>query len=257
MDIIVLAFSNNDNKAVFNLKKSLHKYGYNYEIIGAGIKWESFMTKIKGYYNYISKLDDKKIVCIIDAYDILACDRPENLKEKFLSFQSNIVVGAENTCTINCKPLDEHFNKSKNVKNIYEYVNSGFCIGYAKNMVHMLKYVLDLNIKDDQIGVGKYMNEYYDNICLDGKGSIVSNINLSGTVFHTIWKNNKVYNINTKENPCFIHTPGIDFDLHWRMDYFGNKILGEEYEKISMSEKYNGFYKKVKSWLGDLVNYLW
>lgn len=244
MNLLILAFANEKNILSENLENSLIKYEYNYKIIGEGLKWVNFMTKIKTCYDFIIQTD-YDLIAIIDAYDVIACDGPDVLIKKFLKFDKDIVVGAENYCGGNCIPLDRYYEKTKREKGPYMYANGGFYIGYKKNILSMLKYILSLGISDDQIGLGRYINKYPYDICLDGNGTLISNVVVS-SYFDTYYVDNRVKNIKTKEYPCFIHTPGIQLDLYNRMDYFGKKVLGKKYKKYTSSEKFSCFYNKCK-----------
>lgn len=246
MKLLILAFANDKNILLTNLKYSLKKYGYEYKIIGDGIKWVNFMTKIKECYDYINNLEDDYIISIIDAYDILACDSPDVLLSKFLSYNSKIVIGAENDCGGNCVPLVNYF-KNNNKKSRYKYANGGFYIGYKQDILFMLEYILDLNISDDQIGLGKYINDYPENIYLDTDGDFISNVNIRSSYFDTYWINGRVKNIKTKKFPCFVHTPSIQYDFHNRMDYFGYRILGNKYKTYTYKQKITRFYNKYQS----------
>ena len=123
MKFLTLAFANQKNILLTILENSLIKYGYKYRIIGHGLKWENFMTKIRTCYDYIKTVPDNSIICIIDAYDVLACDTPQNLLNKFLSFNKNIVVGAENACGGNCVELTNYLKYNNEDKLNYQYAN--------------------------------------------------------------------------------------------------------------------------------------
>ena len=243
MNFLVLAFANEKNILLSNLERSLIKYQYQYKIIGEGKKWINFMTKIQACYNYLQKVD-YDIVCIIDAYDVLACDYAHVLLKKFLTLKTDIVVGAENDCGDNCVPLDEYFEKNETGR--YQYANGGFYIGYRSSILKMLRYVLNLGIGDDQIGIGKYFNCHPNNIRLDTQGNLVSNVNIGSAYCDTYFVDNRVKNIKTNVYPCFIHTPSIQFDFYRRMDYFGQHLLGRKYKKYDCVTKASNFYTKYK-----------
>lgn len=253
MSVLVLAFANQENILLDNLQNSLRKYGYHYQIIGKGMKWENFMTKVKACYDYILQVKNYELVCIVDAFDMLACGSPKKLVRKFKRYHKDIVVGGENACGGNCTPLDAHFKYSDNEKGRYQYANGGFYIGYPKAVAHMLKYILDLGIEDDQIGIGKYMNKYPYNTCLDHNGSLISNVNITKSYYDTYWKDGKVTNVKTGAHPCFVHTPSIQYDFHIRMDYFGRRLLKDKYNEYSTMEKCKRFYSKYKTKVNKLA----
>ncbi len=244
----VVAFANKENIYLDNLVNSLNKYRYDFEIIGEGVKWKNFMTKVFHCKKYIEKLPENTIVAVIDAFDVLACDISELLLIKFKKFHKRIVFGCENNCVSGiCTPLDRYFEYHSDVKKgRYTYVNGGFYIGYRESLLHMYEYILGTRLTDDQLAMGKYINKYPEHIGLDMTGNLVSNIQIY-SYFDTVWKG-KPYNRKTRKSSCFIHTPGMFFDLTYRMDYFGSRILKSEYKTLTLYDKlYNHsprvFYK--------------
>lgn len=245
MKLFVVSYANTKNKLSLNLESSLKKYNYNYKIVGEGEKWVNFMTKIKGCYNFIiDNLSEDYVVIICDAYDVLACDYSDVTLKKFLRLNKKIIVGAENKCGTNCIDLDNYYRYHNEKRLRYQYANGGFYMGYRNEILKMLKHMLDSCIPDDQISMCKYINKYPKNIGIDSKGELVSNIQIYSYT-DTVWKNNRVYNKYTGEYPCFIHTPAITFDMAYRLDYFGQRILGKNYKKLSLSEKITKAYNKI------------
>lgn len=251
MSLFVVSYANNKNSLSDNLEASLRKYGYRYRIIGEGDKWVNFMTKIRGCYSYLKKTEEisgDDIVVICDAYDVLACDYPEILIKKFKRFQRKgrkILVGSENKCGTNCIPLDKYYEYHNEPRGRYQYANGGFYMGEKNELIKMFRYILSQGIGDDQISLCNYINQYPEKVQIDSKGSVVSNIQIY-SYGDTIWKNNKPYNKYTDESPCFIHTPAISFDLCFRLDYFGDRILGDEYSTLPIREKVSMVWTKTK-----------
>lgn len=248
-DIFVISFANKKNILSSNLENTLKKYNYDYEIIGDGLKWENFMTKIRECYKYIKSNKDfnkNTVIAIVDCYDLFACDSPKKLIKKFKSFDKKIVAGAESMCLGNCIPLNSYYRYHDMKKNHpYQYANGGFYIGYKEYILDMLHFMLKLNNPDDQIALCKYINKYPKNVGIDTTGSMVSNITLY-SYFDSYWnkKKNKVKNTLTNEYPCFVHTPGADLDCKYRYDYFGEKILGTKHK----SDKTNNVKKMISNY---------
>ena len=245
MKLLIVTFSTDKNILLSNLEISLNKYNYDYKIIGEGCKWVNFMTKIKCCYDFIGTVNNYDLIAVTDAYDVLACDDSRILIKKFLSFNSRIVVGSENACGGNCVPLGNYFKHNK--KGRYNYVNGGFYIGYKDDILKMLKCILDMNISDDQIGLGKYINKFPNTVTVDTEGSLISNVNIYGSYFDTYWVNDRVKNIKTGKCPCFVHTPSIQYDFYNRMDYFGKRIVGRCYKSYNLQTKIMNFCKKYKN----------
>lgn len=254
MKLIVVSYANNHNKLSDNLEQSLEKYGYEYKLVGEGEKWVNFMTKIKGCYRFIrDNLNDDYIVIVCDAYDVLACGDSEVIMNKFLKFEKRIVVGTENKCGTNCVPLDYYYNYHDEKKKRYQYANGGFYMGYRQDILKMYKKFLDDNHPDDQISLCNYINKNPELFGVDSDGKLISNIQIY-SYGDTIWKKNKVYNKYTHEYPCFIHTPAITFDMAYRLNYFGSRLL-PNYNRLSNRDKISKLYNKTKTrpWIVFLI----
>ena len=249
--MLVLSFANQESIYLDNLIQSFKKYNYKYQIIGKGTEWKNFITKIKHCQAYLEKMEYNDIVVVTDAFDVIACNSSDRLERKFRRFNKGLVFGCENICLDNCIPPTNYFRLNK--KGVYNYANGGFYMGYRDNLVHLYKYVLKTKLTDDQVAIGKYINKYPTKVALDTQGELVSNIQIN-SYNHTIWKNNRVYNKVTKKYPCFIHTPSMFFDLGYRMDYFGYKVLKKEYQTICFTNKIEKLTILSKNHLGLTLN---
>jgi hypothetical protein len=239
----IIAFATDPNEPMLiNLINSLEKYGYDYVVIGKDIKWEGFMTKIKGYLNYISKLNPNQLVAIADAYDVMAAGPVDEFISKYKSYGKPIIVGSETFCGPNCIPVDNWWKDKIRPK--LQYANSGFCVAPAYYMIKLLNYMLSLNITDDQIAICNYINAYPEEVALDIKAELVSNI--TQLDFHYLdFQNERIYNKLTDSYPCFVHTPGKSVDFMIRTNYVGTHILGNNYQYTSYSDTFNAFTERA------------
>lgn len=113
----MVTFANDLNEPMLiNFIKSLQKYNYDYAIIGKGQKWEGYMTKIKGYLDYVKTLKSDQLVICVDAYDVFATGPPDELIKKYYSYEKSLLVGSEVYCGDNCIPVDNWW-KDKNSAN--------------------------------------------------------------------------------------------------------------------------------------------
>lgn len=242
----IVAFANDHNEPMLlNLIKTLQKYDYDYEIIGKGIKWTGFMTKINGYLNHVSKMHPDQIVAIVDAYDVLACGPSSEFISKYRSYNKSLVIGSETFCGTNCIPVDNWWKYNSSIsKGKLQYLNSGFCVGTAKSLKKALNYMIELNIDDDQEALCKYVNKYPKEVALDINGFLVANI--TQLDFGSLdFKDGKIYNKLTGNNPLFVHIPGKTGDFMLRSDYAGQHILGQEYIRTPYTETLSGAIKKI------------
>jgi hypothetical protein len=235
-----------------NFIKSLKKYNYDYAVIGEGQKWTGFMTKIKGYRDYIKELKSNQLVACVDAYDVLATGPPDELIRKYYSYDKSILVGTESLCIPPYIPVDNWWKFQGKDKTRLCHINSGFFMGPAKNMVKVLNYMLSLENKshpltteDDQVALAHYINEYPDDVALDTDAKIVANISV--VLFHHIdFQNDRIYHNLTDEYPCFTHTPAKLTDLMTRTNYVGSHVLGDDYQSTSYSTIFNGLINKIE-----------
>lgn len=267
--LLLVTYSNIWNQHCQNYETSLKKFGYkkynkvNYDyyqatyiFIGLGEKWEGFITKIKGYYNFLKSIeeDDKNLIIIVtDAHDVLCVDNYQNTLNTYINnFKDNIIViGAERWCQqISCLPLIDYWNKNK-INNYLpnRFLNSGWFMGKINNLIYMLDYcVYDLfekkGITDDQLAFCIFAKENINNIELDFQSQFVST--LAGDEYMRLEfreDNNKlkIYNGTTNKFPSFIHAVAHVQDLCYRLDVIGRKIIGEAYVTMDFNDKLTEF----------------
>ncbi len=278
--LLVLTYSNYWNLCCENYKTSLEKFGYKnytkenydyyqatYAFIGDGEKWEGYMTKIKGYYNFLVNLkevtsqakDDFLLVAITDAHDVLCVDYYYNTINSFIhNYDKNKVVfaGERNCHQIKCIPLKEYWKKKFiNVDIPNKYLNSGWFIGQISNMITVLHYcIYDLYVKkgitDDQLACCIYANANQDKIELDYTGRFVSTIVNVDEYMSLEYEEKKegvlrLHNKGTNQYPSFIHATSHCSDFYYRLDVIGRKIIGDAYIITD-------FFTKIKSIWGSV-----
>jgi hypothetical protein len=239
LSLVVVSYSNIKNQGFSNYKSSLIKFEYDYIILGRGEKWKGFVeSKIKTCYNHIKQLKTKNLViCITDVNDVLACDYPSNLLEKFKKFKKDIVFGMENNClTGNCD--NRHSKKIKKNKK-RRYINGGFYIGYKHAILKLFEYIISLKINNDQIGLGKYAH-YYDNIGFDTQSQLVLNINSFNKNKYK-YHNNRITSTESNNNPVFIHNPGLLY-----INEIGQFIIPDKYIPYTFLSILYNTYRKCK-----------
>jgi len=265
--MFILSYANNEIIHSKNYKNSLKLYKYKHKIIGKGEKWESFITKIKGYHDFLERRIEKKggndIICITDCYDVLAAGPSSELQEKYASFSDNkVVFSAECNCLPrNCIPLDKYWEGLKKLEvglkglPYNKYLNSGFIIGPADKLLEIMKFTIDINkefgIDDDQLIMCMYAQKFPEKIKLDTESYMIGTVHYDYVNYDMVENKgkNRVTHIPTGNTPCFIHTPGMNSDMCHRLDYFGEKILGSRYlsePKIDKISSYIGHIKKNK-----------
>jgi hypothetical protein len=187
--------SNNPNSQLF--KASLEKCGWDYLFIGEGQEWKGFKNKINNYYNCLLNLPSDKIIVLSDARDVFCLRTPfhymkhvqEILNNKILISAEMFLLGHMNwTETLVQKyksqnpyffwqgvPLDNYWayhNRTNNLP-LRKYVNSGLISGKVENILKALKWILDNNYEDDQLGFAEYTNKFPENVILDHDAKIL------------------------------------------------------------------------------------
>lgn len=219
-DILVLGCATHKTTNVDYFQKSFQLFdGWDMRLVGLGKKWEGFRTKMEIYCETLQMIDPMTIVVCLDTNDMLCIKDSTGFRETFLQFKSPIVIGSEKQCfpTIHnnfikigvCSDISQwkqYHNEDQNI-----FMNSGCVIGYAGEILLMLRWVLDytdIYITDDQVGIGFYMNQFPEKIRLDVEGVLVYNNNWGRRSSITKMGDNKIM-IDTPTHPYFIHFPGL------------------------------------------------
>lgn len=248
--VSVITYRNKDSSESEYYAKSLNKWKYNYMMIGLGQEWSGFMTKIHGYFSVIKDMKDEDVICITDAYDVLANGPPDELLKKYnWHAKGRIVVGAESACisTKSCIPLDKYWEKLKiEERPPLQYLNSGFFMGSVKSINKLLEYILESGNDDDQYAFCEYVNKHPEEIFLDTECNFVGNITVFDSEQYECVKG-RIKNIKTDRFPCFVHVPGTAGDLQQRYINVGECILQEEYVKPSLVEKFQNLWNFGKA----------
>jgi hypothetical protein len=228
--------SNNKNSQLF--KKTLEKHNWKYEFIGEGIKWNGFRDRVLGYYNFLNnKLPDDKIVVLSDARDVFCLKKPDFFIEQIKHIVENkIIISSEMFLHGNMNWNEEQVSKAISKDPGYfwqgvplndywkfhdtnpipfrKYLNAGLIVGKTKNLKIALKWIIDNNFNDDQLGFCNYTNKFPDLVHLDYEATILhtSTSFVDGSFYE--------YDMQKLDNPSFhqllgfsnyfLHLPGIN-----------------------------------------------
>ena len=225
--IHVFACATNRSVQVQNFFKSFEQHsGWDVHIVGIGLKWESYRTKMKSYRDALRQVHKKQVVVCLDAYDAICIRDSAGFLDTFYKYNTPILVSYEPLCAFTiynrffqfgcCPNIDKwkmfhHISLSEPI-----YVNSGCIVGYAGEIYKMFDWILQyksFSIRDDQVGVGLYMNEFPQNVKLDLEDRFVFNDNFGERLQLTVLENNQV-EINIPNKPYFLHFPGIKYRSH-------------------------------------------
>ncbi len=216
----VVSFANKNHAGLENLKNSMHE-SWEHVIVGRGVIWEGWPTRMQTIYDYLKTITNKEeIIVTVDAFDVLNLLPSYQFVIDFETFQTDIVVGCENSCSGNCH-IPHKWWKHYGVDIItteFKYANGGLLCGKVSSLIEMYEYHLVNKIQDDQIAIGQYMDLFPNKINMDlhhilfyndCNGS--SNIKFNETN-HSIQLANTNNLSNTDKitiRPYFIHFPGL------------------------------------------------
>jgi hypothetical protein len=263
--------SNNKNAQLF--KKTLEKYNWRYEFIGEGIKWNGFRDRVLGYYNFLNNnLPDDKIVVLSDARDVFCLKKPDFFIEQIKHIVENkIIISSEMFLHGNMNWNEEQVSKAISKDPGYfwqgvplndywkfhdtnpipfrKYLNAGLIVGKTKNLKIALKWIIDNNFNDDQLGFCKYTNKFPDLVHLDYEATILhtSTSFVNGSLYE--------YDMQKLDNPSFhqllgfsnyfLHLPGINgskgqkyiYDIIYTL--FNNNIIDKNmFSMYNLKEEY-------------------
>jgi hypothetical protein len=253
--VFIISYANNKPPGYFNFINSIIKYNQklNYKIIGMGEKWNGFMTKINACYTQVLSHQDSDIICILDCFDVMACNDSKNIEERFLSYNSPIVVGAESSVIFlsgNSTKLPNYWknNNHKTNRNLnITCLNAGCIIGYTYALKELMKFSLDTGLGDDQITYHLFAEKYPTKIKLDLDSKLFGNIPFIDLPNFKCSKNGKIIDTRSLRHPCFIHIPGTCGDFNYRMNHFGKFLLGDKYNSEPYTTTLSTMCKKIVS----------
>ncbi len=246
-EVTIVTFANDSNVAMLkNLIATMNDYHYRYQVIGQGVKWTGFMTKITAYRDYAQQQPQDSIIAIIDGYDMFCTGPPSELITRYKAYNKPIVVGAETYCGANCIPVKNWWSQAQEKQGKVRHCNSGFIMGRSQEMVMMLNYMMSLGIDDDQIAFCTFAERYPSLIALDTASGMVANV--TPVDFHHVAWDDTIKRITYRSantTPCFVHTPGRTGDLMIRTNFIGRSVLGERYIPTSLKEFWRDYSGKV------------
>lgn len=184
------------------LEQSCKRFNVNLTVLGWGEKWKGFSWKIYLLVKYLKSVEPDEIVCFIDAYDVILLKPLQELEKRFIELHQKtgckIVVGQDKALNAFHKFIVKSIFGSCNKSNI----NAGTYIGYAKDLITLLKgaYQLDPRFdSDDQVLLVKYCNIVPDAFYIDDESycffTYTNPLQLTG---HQLYE----------QDACILHAPG-------------------------------------------------
>lgn len=217
--VLTVATKNLAKSAYQRWENTARHYGYNYEVLGQDTAWQGFQTKIRLYYEALSKTNEPYSV-LVDSTDVFFCGSADELMAKLVNRTADIIIGGELELyypekkggKFTREQLTAFFtNLANNSK--FAYPNSGFIVGTTTALRELMHIHLEENYQDDQVACIDSMYRKILPITLDYNTSIVGNVPNYGTREHVkCFEYDKRYkryrNRDTSEYPIAFHFPG-------------------------------------------------
>ena len=161
------------------------------------------------------------IVCLVDAFDVMVTGSAQEIVQKFLEFDSDIVFSTE----LNCFPArfcvgvagygEDARQRLRQGDSMSIYLNSGGMIGYQHALRDMLraKPMSEIEEMCEDGGDQAYVTHHYLSQRHTGRLSLDSHSRLFQTMVQVAWgdmevRGHRVHNNVMKQYPCFVHFAG-------------------------------------------------
>ena len=203
MDIITVETSTNP-KDIKWLIESWQRFDIVGKILGRGLKWEGFSTKVQILKDYILQ-SDSDIILFTDSRDVVFAADELTIHQAFLSTGANILFGAETNLYPNKSLI--HGNKESK----YRYLNSGLFIGYTSYLKELFSTIEVTAGMDDQEALQiKYIEGFP--ITLDSGCVVFQNLwdehGGRNCDFDILYQPHYIENLHTNTRPTIFHAPG-------------------------------------------------
>jgi len=225
---LAIVADTNPTKNTEVLLKTLDNNGWDNILIGEGVKWEGFITKMKLYAEYLETIDPNRLCVTCDGRDVLCVRSPLAFETGFNEFNKPIVVSMELLCNGfiefneggNCVELNDYWYYYSNelpTRPKRQFVNTGLIIGKAKDLLEMynwcINWVNDGNINDDQIAMGYYMNKFPEKVGADYNIKLLHSstfgVNCASSGDDQ-WEDSPSISQFLGHGAFFLHIPGIE-----------------------------------------------
>lgn len=170
--VVATHFEGTLEALVESLEKTLGFNINNFKILGYGVKWENFNTKIQILLNALNKCNDDDIIISCDAYDVLYDFRKsfETLKLKFFQANKDLIFSVTDMSRKNI-PLKIYYKKvfcGLDKFNNEIGVNGGTYIGKCvamRSILEEMSRLSEFDAKDDERSFNIILNSYpYDDV---------------------------------------------------------------------------------------------
>ena len=233
MKVKIVCVATESNSFLEDWKESAQNWGFDFDIIGLNYTWTGFELYMQLIKTYLKGVHRDTIIAIVDAYDVLLCGPPSELVEKYMRLTGgkSLAVGGESVYFLNTHNHNQFVNNSK-----YRFVNSGFVMGKPEQLEDAYAYILNETPYDDQLGLGRYFDQFPSKVTVDGTQELVANTSSVNEI--ELVSEGRLRHTETHSTPVVIHFPFMYKDLGKRSETFRTHILDH------YVPKHTGFYVK-------------
>lgn len=228
------------------LEESCQRNHLKLVILGMGQEWKGFSFKFLLMTNYLNTLEDDEIVIFVDAYDVIAIQSSETIKERFLQFQTPILLSVESSSGFWMDYGKRRiFGKCRDT-----FLNSGMYMGYVYALRKLFSFICSqydclskkFSSLDDQRILTEICSDdaFFDHyFVMDVNSVIFYNIPMNSH-YHVI-KDNQLLLKKTGMSPCFLHGWG-DQDMSLYLSLY-NLPSDKKKRHFTELKKFQHFYR--------------
>ena len=138
------------------LIERLKYFNYDYDLIEAEYKSDRygqlplpgslFEFKIKELHRILGNYDDNETILYVDSFDVYPLSGPDEVYQKYKSFDTDLVFSYETNCWPNLLNIDRFYVKK-------DYINTGVFIGTNAKLRKVMDYIMafdTIQFYDDQ-----------------------------------------------------------------------------------------------------------
>lgn len=188
-------------------------------IASAGSHYTGLCDKAKFVYRAIKGGHIRaKYILFSDCWDLVYAAKPEEVIERYLEFNADLVISSEKTCFP--ENLKEDYDKLPFTSS-YKYLNSGMIVGRTDSLYTTLEAMEVENIPNDYFDAEKGHNIHFNdqfeyqkiflkqpvNIKLD-YNQVIANSLHEVTIDELDFSEKRIRNIETNSTPCVLHFNG-------------------------------------------------
>lgn len=182
--LAIVTVASTETETLSNLRQSAAAAGQSLIVLGLGADYTGHETKLRFYHDWLksrAEIAPASLVLLVDAYDIVIWPSIQEFRSRFLSFEADIVFGADPTCFPDLAVAQ--FYDDATISDGPRFLNSGTIAGTAGALLSVLRAAVELGPlatcgPDDQ--------RAFHRIYLQGVSDIVMKIDASGVLFHSL-----------------------------------------------------------------------